>query len=452
MIRLFRLPGLIAATLMGVVIVPRVAWATQPEQAVETWARSHAIRLRTVEPGSSADDLRAVKEIVGSARVVSLGEPAHGAHEALAFRNRLFRYLVEELGFTAIVLESGLAESRRIHDYVTGSPGDLAKVVSENLSWGFGGFRENADLVGWMLEYNADSAHQRKIRFYGMDLSLGGPSGSTPTAAPLDASLAYLDQVDSAEARRMRASLRPFRDRLPVGPAFTPAEHDSLTAVIEALNALLEQNREKYLRAGTEADYAWGTRNAIAAKQADRMFRVTPSPVSGGDIDPAAWRLVNVRDSALAANALWALSREGQDGRILVFAHNAHVMNAPITGGIWNAFEQPPRSMGMSLRSALGQDLVIMGSSGATNGEGLPAASTEAGSLEMIALRAGGPIFLLDLRTAPNNSGAGAWLREPRALRANFTTSLLMTPIPAFDVMLFLDRLTPAHTGPRAGP
>ena len=39
-----------------------------------------------------------------TAHVVAFGEPTHGAHEPLEARNRLFRFLVERMGFTAIAL------------------------------------------------------------------------------------------------------------------------------------------------------------------------------------------------------------------------------------------------------------------------------------------------------------------------------------------------------------
>lgn len=49
--------------------------------------------------------------MIGKARVVALGEPMHGAHEPMAFRNRLIRFVVEQMGFTAVALESGFTES-----------------------------------------------------------------------------------------------------------------------------------------------------------------------------------------------------------------------------------------------------------------------------------------------------------------------------------------------------
>src|SRR5262245_24079887 len=103
--------------------------AQQSNAGFERWAKAHAIQLQTVELKSDLGDMRQLKSLIGAARVVALGEPAHGAHEPLAFRNRLLRYLVEESGFTAIAIESGLPESRPIHDFVAGGPGDARQVV-----------------------------------------------------------------------------------------------------------------------------------------------------------------------------------------------------------------------------------------------------------------------------------------------------------------------------------
>jgi erythromycin esterase len=60
----------------------------------------------------------------------------------------------------------------------------------------------------------------------------------------------------------------------------------------------------------------------------------------------------------------------------------------------------------------------------------------------------GRPRFLLDLRAARDDRAAHAWLAEPRALRANFNTALTLSPGAAFDAIVFVDTLTPAHTAP----
>lgn len=431
-------------TAMGLLLLPAGLAGQDNTRGFIEWAAARAVRLRTVEPGGPHADLQPLRSIIGAARVVSLGEPAHGAHEPLAARNRLFRYLVEELGFTAIVLESGLAESKRIHDFVAGGEG-TAEEVAQNLTWGFNVFRENVELIQWMRDYNADPRHRRKISFYGLDLSLGGPTGSTPTPLPIELALAYLARVDSPSAQELRASFGAWLTRLPDPGQVTRAEHDALTAAIDDLNALIERERLAYTRASGEAEYAWARRIALAAQQADRRFRQPPRGVPAGGIPPDAWRSVGFRDLAMADNAIWALDREGPDGRILVFAHNAHVMNAPITGGIWSVFERPATSMGLHLRSALGSSLLIIAGASGENGKGLPAVIPDTTGIDAALQRLGSAPLLLPLRPARAADGSPRWLEVPRTLRANFTTFLTVTPRNAMDVILYHPSLTPVH-------
>jgi erythromycin esterase len=75
------------------------------------WAKGCATPLTTVELGSGMDDLGPLRTIVNQARVVALGESGHGIHEFLAFRNRLLAFLVKEMDFTAIAVETGFSES-----------------------------------------------------------------------------------------------------------------------------------------------------------------------------------------------------------------------------------------------------------------------------------------------------------------------------------------------------
>ena len=56
----------------------------------------------------------ALGRLAGAARVVALGESAHGIEATLAARNEIFRHLVRDHGFTGIALETGYAESLRL--------------------------------------------------------------------------------------------------------------------------------------------------------------------------------------------------------------------------------------------------------------------------------------------------------------------------------------------------
>lgn len=408
------------------------------------WATAHAMSIQTVEPGSSiADlsDLRPLKPVIGAARVVALGEPAHGAHEPLAFRNRLFRYLVEELGFTAIALESGLPESRALFDFVAGGPGTAEQVARENLSFGFGTFQENAELVQWIREYNADASHPRKVRIYGIDLSLVGWMVPTPIA--LEKALTYLTRVDAVPGQRLRAVLQPYMERLSTEvPAFSPAERDALSAAIDDLIGQLERERMAYIAATSKDDYEWACCNAVVARQADRAFRVLPPQPPGGGVPPSGWQWSDARDAAMAENVHWVLAQEGPTGRVLVFAHNGHVKSAPAEK---QDFERTTNSMGQYLRSILGDDLITIGSSAARNGPGFRAFSLGPDSVDAALVRTGLPQFLLDLRASRDDRDVAAWLAKRRVF-----AGYLLSPGSAFDMLLFIDTLNPAHAAPPA--
>ena len=439
--------GLVFRSLLTITVGlhPVCASAQQSATPFERWVATHALPIATVDSATGVLDLQRVRQVIGSARVVALGEPTHGAHEPLAFRNRLFRYLVDELGFTAIAIESGLPESRLVQDYVAGGPGDARQIVRDNLSWGFGEFQENEALVQWMRQYNANPTHHRKVRFYGMDLSLGGPGGSIPMPIAFDGALSYVARVDSMSAGRLRATFQPLLARMHTAASLSIAEHDALTAAIDDLLSLLERERPAYTEASSAPDYEWGYRNAIAAQQADRMFRLMPRDAPAGVIPPSAWQAMNSRDAAMAENVRWILTQEGPQGRVLVFAHNGHVKNGPTEGGIWSAFEKPATAMGQYLHSALGRDLIIIGTSAAANGPGLPPAIPDSDGVDASLAKVGLPLFLIDLRASSANGAVNEWLLARRSLRANFTTILTVSPRTAFDALMFIDTLTPAH-------
>ena len=62
---------------------------------VSAWLRDHARRLRTLDPADAdVTDLAPLREIVGDARVVAIGESMHRVHEFCRLRDRMLRFLV----------------------------------------------------------------------------------------------------------------------------------------------------------------------------------------------------------------------------------------------------------------------------------------------------------------------------------------------------------------------
>ncbi|MBO3748424.1 erythromycin esterase family protein [Streptosporangiaceae bacterium NEAU-GS5] len=175
------------------------------------WLRDNAHRLRTLDPeDDDFSDLEPLRAVVGDARVVAIGESTHRIHEFYRVRHRLTRFLVAELGFTAMVMESGFPEGLAVDDWIAGGPGDLDELLRQGITYHMGKCAEMRGQLEWMRRHNA--AHDRRVHFYGMDLPDSAASARPSVIAALD----YLDTVDPAYAKAVRhGRLRELMDYLP---------------------------------------------------------------------------------------------------------------------------------------------------------------------------------------------------------------------------------------------
>lgn len=434
--------------------------------AFVTWARDRAIPLAK-ETGYR--DLDAFGAMIEDATVVALSEALHGAAEPLEFRNTALEYLVREKGFTAIAIESGVVEGRRLHDFVRGAPGSLDAALQDGLSWTFELLPQNRALVQWLREYNADPRHTRKVNFYGFDVP-GSPGESQATRGvdtALSEVLRYLDSVDPVATRTSRARLGTLLQNLRFNINAPPhlatydklslAERDQLTAVINDAITLLEHREAVYSRLTSPEDHEWAYRAALGARQVDAWLRQIPlgwqparQPLTFPSEQTDFIFVANdVRDRAQADNLQWILEREGEKGKVVVFAHRYHVSAAPVRPR-WTG-SRPQTPMGSHLRRRLGRRLVTVGNligQGSVSCDGWvqelkPAA---AGTMDGIVGELGGEGFLLDLRPAP--TAVASWLESERELaeiplgEQHDTVSLSVGQ--AFDILLFTDTATPA--------
>jgi erythromycin esterase len=158
--------------MLALVLPIAVLGQNAPTQALHEWARDHVHPITSVGKDTQGDaDLQPLRNIISDAHVVAFGEPVHGAHEPLAMRNRLIRYGVTRLGFTAVALETCLSSSKRLYDYVLGRTTETDSELKEALCYGFGDLPENLELIRWLRTYNATQPPAGQVCLYGIDLT-----------------------------------------------------------------------------------------------------------------------------------------------------------------------------------------------------------------------------------------------------------------------------------------
>jgi erythromycin esterase len=344
-----------------------------PTQAFREWARAHAHPVPAVDQDSHDAELQSLKDIVGNAQVVEFGEPIHGGYEPLEMRNPLIRYGVKHLGFTAVALETCLSPSKSLYDYVLGRSDESDSVLDGAFCYGFGNLPENLELVHWLHTYNTAQPPGRQVRIYGIDLT----AQYMPYAPrSIEAVLAYLDRVDPRQGSDIR---KQYSDLLPVLRSdkyvkLAPAEKDVITARVQDLIARIERERIQMTDATSPDDYEWALRQALTASQDDANLRCFP-PEWDPDLMPRSpekfrpderWdQNAEMRELAMADNLLWVLQRECHRGKVLLFAHDLHVQTGvQVVGAPGKPVVGPWRrvqSTGGYLRSALGTDVVVIG-------------------------------------------------------------------------------------------
>src|SRR5215510_7894342 len=114
------------------------------------WLRDNAALLRTIDPeDEDFSDLEPLRDIVGDARVVAIGESTHRIHEFYQIRHRLARFLMTRLGFTGFVMESGFPEGLSADRWVAGGPGDIDTILRRSITYHLGRCREMRDHLQW---------------------------------------------------------------------------------------------------------------------------------------------------------------------------------------------------------------------------------------------------------------------------------------------------------------
>lgn len=398
------------------------------EAAAVSWAQSNAVALSSTRMEADVRDLQFLPGLVGAARVVSFGEAMHGGHEFLGLRNRIFAFLVERMGFTAIAAETGFAESMLVDDYVRGE-GELSnEVVAAVFSFGAPrAWQENLELIEWMRAHNAAPGVQRKIGFYGLEMMGHVSVPDQPFARrAADAALGYVAVIDPQEAERFGNRLGPLLRKLTSSQygGLMREEQDMLTLALGDLVSLYQRRHVQWIARSSALEYYRGLRNALNARNLDADFRASGWWIGRhGDRDQ--------RDASSAASLRWVLDREGPRGRVFVFAHNAHVREAAQSQS-GTTFT----SMGEHLDAALGEDLITIGS---VYKDGEHPMSINA-MLDEVGL----PLFALDFAALARSPEAAAWWNQTRSLHQQ-SREYRLNAIENFDALIFVDAVTPAQ-------
>ncbi|KEF05360.1 MULTISPECIES: erythromycin esterase family protein [Streptomyces] len=409
--------------------------------------------LRSTDPGRNTTDLRALSSMIGNAKVVGLGEATHGSHEFFTLKERLFRHLVEEKGFTTFALELSWSAGLEIDEYLQTGKGDARRIAKRALANSPWDREEFVSLITWMRDYNRRHPH-RTVHFMGDDL--GAPSINDAFFARVTGYVQRTHPESLPRLNELYAGLRPIDDvfayfRKPMAERQRLA--DRAQQALELITnrkdsgAGTESGAGAGARAGTSSGgdaYAWAVQNAQFIAQTTKFLTMDIN-------DPASVTAAQrFRDEVMARNVTWWQRRTGH--KILLSAQNDHVGYAAGDPELY------PKTQGSFLRDLMGGNYLPIGftfyqgsflsKDAALAGDwkeftvGTPKPTTNEYVLDKVRHRN----FYLDVRHAP--LAARTWLNTTRPTR-NIGTEF---PHPdarvaiarSFDVLIHLHEVTAA--------
>ncbi len=394
-------PRLLALLTFGIMLVSCSQPSPMPHMLspklnlVETWIQQNAIPFKTAEPGGPDQDLQPLKQIVGNATIVGLGEATHGTHEFFTMKHRILEFLVSHMGFNTFAMENGWDASRPMDTYVVTGSGNPRDLLRQDFyaAWQT---QEVLDLIAWMRAYNANPAHSTKVHFAGID-------SWNVTRSAFDDVVNFIQGADPQQAALVQALYASFR---PTGVTPVFADYDGFSRLPQATKQRYQHNAQQAYDVLKTHQAAYESRSSSQAfALALQCAHVIVQYTTLGVLIPASGSLFTSgqayarRDAFMAENVTWLHDHEGTGARIVLWAHNTHIANL-----------RQPSSMGTFLRQQFKQSYLAIGTSfyqgsftifASGSARIFKAAAPGADTYNYTLGHAGIPRYILDIRPTP---------------------------------------------------
>jgi erythromycin esterase len=272
-------------------------------------------------PLKDQDDLDPLMAHVGNAKYVLLGGASHGTHEFYSWRMKITKRLIEEKQFSFIAVEGDWPDCYRLNRYIKGYPyaGKDAKSVLEEFkrwpTWIWANL-EMVDFTDWLKDYNLTLLKDERVGFYGLDVFSFGES--------MDFIVKYLEKNDVDALKTAKKILNYFEPFLKdEGESFAKSSIFISEVIEKELLKLLKEINSKISHYNSDKENVLSTQqNTYVAVNAERYYKTM---LNGG---PQAW---NIRDRHMAKTLARLMKYHGDDSKVVVWQHNAHIGDARAT-------------------------------------------------------------------------------------------------------------------------
>ena len=420
------------------VLSPSFAAEPEPTDPHVRWLAEHAVAVRSIAPADEDfSDLMPLLGWISSARVVALGEVTHGDGAAFLAKARLVRFLHQAMGFDVIAWESGFFDVPLV-DAALRSDVPLQEAASRGL---YTIWANSVEVQPTLAYVRSTRGTPHPIQIVGFDCRV---STERSRSELFPASIfAFFDRLDpNLISKPERADLTAMSVGLvPADYYEHPGERRYNRDLPRRLIAVIDARRAELLARYSPRQIDYVRQSLVSFMNMDRAL--------GGQAGTGKGDNGYGRDKAMAENLLWLLDGPLSGHKVIVWAHNYHVLrDLPQAGAADEMTKNGSLAgpMGMHLSRALGRDLYVIGFA-AHHGrygyagekpEDLPA--VDSGSFEGLLHAVGRPWLLLNLRGLLSDH----WLNGSLSSGFYFYEQQTTNMPRLYDAVFFLDEMTPS--------
>lgn len=289
---------------------------TETEQEVITQVETNfAYPFDEANPETEDANLQPMIDYLGTAKFVGLGEATHGTKEFYQMKDKLFRQLVTQKGFKAIVFEIPWGNALVVNDFVTEGIGDANSSIGQTYYWVYD-TEEVRVLAQWMRDYNENLPTEEQILFVGCDVQGGNFEEEKKIITN------YLEKVmpDSIEFVLEAYRDLPFTDLFSYANSSANIQERNIEGTAKIYDFFVAQE-EEMLASSSYFEYQVALMAAHVIQHRELVYRT----------QDFGW----TRDSLMALYSEWWQRILGEESKVAIWAHNAHVMNGSSLSQNW---------------------------------------------------------------------------------------------------------------------
>ena len=378
--------------------------------------RKYVYPLRTFEPdGGDTKDLKILDNLIGTSKVVGLGENSHGSSEIFKLKNRLIQYLAVNNSFDIFSVEACMPESYKVNDYITKGEGDPKKLISNMYFWTVR-TEEMLNMVEWMRRFNQPTP---RIWYTGFDMqyykgAINELFGAYQGDLEMETKIAELKKkVDEDSGIIQIEPLLLFIQNCVETATFPPSQKAWLQQMIQIIRQVV---------------LFWA------------------------EVDGKTGNSTLFRDKFMAENVMW-IKEQNPSSKLILWAHNMHIMRAGTL------------LMGNHLAKELNNDYVSFGftffegsfyANGSRAHGSYDAITAYPGTMEYLLNQLNEPIFILDLKKIKSDNHKDTqWLNDYLTYRdedelgdRKASHFIYRKIVNDFDYLIFIKKSTPSAVFP----